>query len=54
VSAQPYRCPACGKLLFKSDAEAGQVETFCRLCKRVRTVAVKPAVSRLTPAYRRP
>jgi phage FluMu protein Com len=59
VSVRPYRCPTCGKLLFKSDAEAGRVETRCRTCKVLRTInvrappapqEVKAPTNRLTPA----
>jgi len=31
-----YRCPACGRLLFKSDATVGQVEALCRRCKETK------------------
>jgi phage FluMu protein Com len=39
-----YRCPQCGRLLFKSDAPAGSVQIACEVCRKVRTlpVAIKP------------
>lgn len=49
MTVQPYRCPSCGKLLFKSDADAGRVETFCHQCKKLRVVEVRPN-PRLTKA----
>jgi len=48
VTLTVYRCPSCGRLLFKSDAPAGTVQTNCPQCKRVRSVEVKP-----TPVPRR-
>lgn len=48
MTVQPYRCPDCGKLLFKSDAEAGRVETFCRTCKTLVKLEVRPNAARLT------
>jgi phage FluMu protein Com len=35
-----YRCPKCGRLLFKSDAPAGYVQIACEICRRVRTLPV--------------
>ena len=46
-----YRCPECGRLLFKTDAAAGNVQTLCRECKAIRTVAVKAATVQTTRKY---
>lgn len=35
-----YRCPECGRLLFKSDAPSGTVQTVCKPCKAIRTYPV--------------
>lgn len=32
------RCPSCGALLFRSDAEHGRLEIVCRKCGRKQTV----------------
>jgi phage FluMu protein Com len=53
VSVQPYRCPTCGKLLFKSDADAGRVETYCRPCKVLRSIELKAAPRPLDAGRRR-
>lgn len=36
-----YRCPKCGKLLFKSDAPTGRVQAFCRPCGALRVVELQ-------------
>lgn len=36
-----YHCPECGRLLFKSDASAGVVQTPCPKCRAIRTVPVR-------------
>jgi DNA-directed RNA polymerase subunit RPC12/RpoP len=37
-----YRCPKCGKLLFKSDAPQGAVQVPCPRCGAIRLVKVGP------------
>ena len=32
------RCPECGRLLFKTDVEAGAVQIFCNDCRKLRMV----------------
>ena len=37
-----YRCPECGRLLFKSDAAAGTIQTVCPRCRwAVRSVKIE-------------
>jgi uncharacterized Zn finger protein (UPF0148 family) len=35
-----YRCPACGRLLFRYDVLAGNVQAFCKSCQRNRTLVI--------------
>jgi uncharacterized Zn finger protein (UPF0148 family) len=46
------RCPSCGALLFRSDAEHGRLEIVCRKCGRKHTVYLGgyKALPRLTAA----
>jgi phage FluMu protein Com len=48
VSLTEYRCPTCQKLLFKSDAPTGVVQTPCPRCRSVKMVQVRPPPVRLT------
>lgn len=48
MSLVEYKCPSCGKLLFKSDAPTGQVQLPCPRCRAVRLVSVRPPPVRLT------
>lgn len=48
MSLTEYRCPSCGKLLFKSDAPTGVVQTPCPRCRAVKLVKVQSPPVRLT------
>jgi len=37
-----HRCPACSRLLGKSDGKAGTLQIACPRCKKVRTFHVGP------------
>jgi formylmethanofuran dehydrogenase subunit E len=37
-----YRCPQCNRLLFQSDAPAGNVKTVCRTCMGLKVVHLDP------------
>jgi len=39
-----YRCPACGRLLFKSDSTQGKVQLPCPRCGAIRLLQVGPRV----------
>lgn len=32
MTLREFRCPKCGKLLVRSDAQSGRIEAFCRPC----------------------
>ena len=40
-----YRCKDCGRLLFKSDAPTGTVQTFCPRCRALRAVKLTPVAA---------
>lgn len=46
-----YRCPGCGRLLFKADVAVGTVQIPCKDCRRLRTfpIATKDTPSHTTP-----
>jgi DNA-directed RNA polymerase subunit RPC12/RpoP len=33
-----YRCPECGRLLFKSDTSSGTIQTYCKTCGALRII----------------
>ncbi len=41
------RCPVCSRLLFKTDAVVGTIQTYCKDCRAVRVVHLDRKVLKL-------
>lgn len=41
VLLKEYRCPDCGKLLFKGDIHVAVIEIKCKRCKKISVITGK-------------